>query len=328
MIHSVLRACRTSDRTDGPVQKVQCPGGGDVRAFLDELHAKRDELSAVGVQIEEKDYRSTIIQSLPNHLASFASGQLATARLYSITKTIDPDILISLIIEESECQNRKDSCPSRGNTSTHHARENEAMALMDVSCRGQPVSMAVEGRTMEGTLAGASACHAGTVDRVSTFAPNLKNHLVPTLTQPEALQTQQLTKTPKTMLSSPWTQNLPAPSQISFPSTTFVTSDEDWFSEIDEEDSPQISNWEIEPAAPHSESNTDSCMEVTAKVANEHTDTTIVELYDSGTTRHISPYHDQFTTLTPIPPKMFAAANKQRFDATGIGELVIEVPMV
>ncbi|KAG2758123.1 hypothetical protein P692DRAFT_20867022 [Suillus brevipes Sb2] len=79
----------------------KCPGGGDVCA-------KRDELSAVGVQIEEKDYQSTIIQSLPNHLVSFASGQLATARLYSSTKTIEPNILISLIIEESEHRNRKD----------------------------------------------------------------------------------------------------------------------------------------------------------------------------------------------------------------------------
>jgi len=83
----------------------KCPDNGDIRQFLDDLRAKRDELAAVGVSIEEKDYRSTIIQSLPNHLASFASGQLATARLYSPTQTIDPDILISLIIEESERRN-------------------------------------------------------------------------------------------------------------------------------------------------------------------------------------------------------------------------------
>jgi len=80
----------------------QCPVDGNVRQFLDDLCMKRDELAAVGVQIEEKDYRSTIIQSLPKYLASFASGQLATARLYSPTQMIDPNILISLIIEESE----------------------------------------------------------------------------------------------------------------------------------------------------------------------------------------------------------------------------------
>ncbi|KAG2119814.1 uncharacterized protein F5147DRAFT_527379, partial [Suillus discolor] len=51
-----------------------------------------------------------------------------------------------------------------------------------------------------------------------------------------------------------------------------------------------------------------------------------IKLYDSGSTRHISPYHDQFETLFDISPKHFAAANKQHFSATGIGELVIKVP--
>jgi hypothetical protein len=34
----------------------KCPAGHDVCQFLDELHAKQDELSAVGINIEEKDY--------------------------------------------------------------------------------------------------------------------------------------------------------------------------------------------------------------------------------------------------------------------------------
>ncbi|OJA11472.1 hypothetical protein AZE42_10588 [Rhizopogon vesiculosus] len=34
----------------------KCPGNGDIRQFLDDLQAKHDELSAVGIQIEEKDY--------------------------------------------------------------------------------------------------------------------------------------------------------------------------------------------------------------------------------------------------------------------------------
>ena len=88
---------------------LQCPVDGDVHQFLDDLRMKRDKLAAIGVQIEEKDYRSTIIQSLPKYLASFASGQLATTHLYSLTQTIDPDILISLIIEESERRNRKET---------------------------------------------------------------------------------------------------------------------------------------------------------------------------------------------------------------------------
>lgn len=91
-------------------------------------------LSAVGVDIEEKDYRSTIIQSLPNHLAIFASGQLATARLYSPTKTIDPDILISLIIEESERRTTRDARPPRN---TRSGSADQALGVTDLAPRGR-----------------------------------------------------------------------------------------------------------------------------------------------------------------------------------------------
>jgi len=49
--------------------------GADVRQFL--------------------DGRSTIIKSLPNPLANFASSQLTAARLFTTAKTLEPDVLIS-----------------------------------------------------------------------------------------------------------------------------------------------------------------------------------------------------------------------------------------
>ena len=41
--------------------KSKCPDKGNVRQFLDELRVKREELATVGVDIDEKDYCSTII---------------------------------------------------------------------------------------------------------------------------------------------------------------------------------------------------------------------------------------------------------------------------
>ena len=78
----------------------KCSEKSDVRAFLDSLCVKREELVQAGVQIDEKDYRSTIIKSLPFHLSNFTSSQLTAARLFSPTKTIDPNLLISVISEE------------------------------------------------------------------------------------------------------------------------------------------------------------------------------------------------------------------------------------
>jgi hypothetical protein len=51
-----------------------------------------------------------------------------------------------------------------------------------------------------------------------------------------------------------------------------------------------------------------------------------IDLYDSGSTQHLSPYRDQFTSYQEIPPKSFTAANKQEFFAVGSGDMVINVP--
>ena len=50
------------------------------------------------------------------------------------------------------------------------------------------------------------------------------------------------------------------------------------------------------------------------------------ELYDSGTTQHISPYRDLFDNYVKIPPKSLSAANKWKFTAIGKGAMVIKVP--
>ena len=45
--------------------ELKCPEKGNVCQFLDDLRIKREELSMVGVDIDEKDYHSTIISSVP-----------------------------------------------------------------------------------------------------------------------------------------------------------------------------------------------------------------------------------------------------------------------
>ena len=50
------------------------------------------------------------------------------------------------------------------------------------------------------------------------------------------------------------------------------------------------------------------------------------ELYNSGCTKHISPYCENFDNFTEIPPREFLAANKQSFSAIGKGKIVINIP--
>src|SRR5882762_3297509 len=50
------------------------------------------------------------------------------------------------------------------------------------------------------------------------------------------------------------------------------------------------------------------------------------ELYDSGASRHMSPYRQKFINFAQISPRRVTAANSQEFEATGIGNIHIELP--
>ena len=102
--------------------------GVEVCHFLNGLRTKREELASIGVTINEKDYQLTIIKSLPTSLANFASSQLAAMRLYSSTKMIDPDTLISTIIEEAEQQ--KAQGPMHSDHRNCDKDKDEALAAM------------------------------------------------------------------------------------------------------------------------------------------------------------------------------------------------------
>ena len=117
----------------GRFLESKCPDKGDVREFLDSLRVKREELASVGVDIDEKDYRSTIISSLPYALANFASSQLAAARMFAPMKTIAPDSLISLISEEYERQKTQKSRRSGKNKD-----DDKDKAMATSSGKGKP----------------------------------------------------------------------------------------------------------------------------------------------------------------------------------------------
>ena len=51
-----------------------------------------------------------------------------------------------------------------------------------------------------------------------------------------------------------------------------------------------------------------------------------MELYDSGASRHMSPYQDHFEDYVPIVLKSITAAEKQYFQAIGKGNLQIKIP--
>ena len=62
---------------------------------------KKAELSAVGVNINDDNYWNSIIQSLPCWLATFASNQLTAT--YLAGHDIEPELLITFICDKWDC---------------------------------------------------------------------------------------------------------------------------------------------------------------------------------------------------------------------------------
>src|SRR6267154_2494325 len=60
--------------------------------------------------------------------------------------------------------------------------------------------------------------------------------------------------------------------------------------------------------------------------SNTVTHTATVELYNSGASQHMSPYHDHFINFKPISPHPIQAADKHTFKAIGKGGLPIKLP--
>jgi hypothetical protein len=73
------------------------------------------------------------------------------------------------------------------------------------------------------------------------------------------------------------------------------------------------------------EEDEDEPPQIPAMAANEARDAE-VELFDSGASRHMSPFRERFVTYRDIPARPITAANNRAFYAVGMGDLEIDVP--
>ncbi|THH14813.1 hypothetical protein EW146_g5572 [Bondarzewia mesenterica] len=110
--------------------EMRCDANGDVQNFLDDLRTKREELAACGVEIDTKDYRSTIIASIPDKLSDFASSLIASAQLFNPITELDPDVIIRQISDEYECRKAKKPSASRSSGSKSAKKDNDEAMMV------------------------------------------------------------------------------------------------------------------------------------------------------------------------------------------------------
>ena len=279
---------------------MRCPDKGNPREFLEGLRVRKEELAQAGVVVDEKDYFSIIISSLPYALSNFASSQLAAAQ-YLSSKKISPDDLLSMLLEESDRQRAQ--FQRRRVSGKGKEDGNEALSVDQSSKK--------KGK-------GQGHRHA----EVTCWNCDEKGHISRNCKKPKKSKSK----------DDSWKQGGNGKASGSGSGSANVAE------KVEEEDgawaAEEESVWFDEVVeAIGREGKGDAMVKDLGDTSGEafivaetiKTSGT-AEIYDSGCTNHISPYRERFENFEQTPPRSFKAANKQSFNTIGKGDLVIDIP--
>ena len=321
---------------------MRCPKGGDVREYLTSLKMKRHELKAANVSVTDTEYQRTILQGIPDALSDYAAQTLCTLRLavkYT-GKPVDMSDVIDSVCEEADRTKTRRTLKeqSHGHGKGKKGGQTDEALAATTSERGnnnRSTNCRKKGKCNHCGIEGHWIRECRSKKREETAARNNQGG--------QAAQAS----------SSSKPENKPVGS------ANTVT--------IDEYDSDDRGFWaveEVEIHACHAEADPriddsdsdDEDEDLRAELEgsdvgldwpdNEgedwHTEDTAAavispdevdtaprtELYDSGASRHISPYKADFVSYTTLSPPLYLnAANQHKFPAIGKGTLVVKTPV-
>jgi hypothetical protein len=295
--------------------EMRCAKGGDVREFLSNLCYKREELAAAGVVVTEKEYERTILRGIPSDLATFASHLLSSALIVHNATSVNLDALINQINEEAERLKSRRAQGQKGGKKD--GTTDEALA-----------ATGSEGRKKNRRKGDCHNC-----GKTGHWARECRS---PKKEKDESAGT----KAAQTSSTSQKPENKPVGSANAITAVDDFEGDGFWMVEeavvpaptVNAKPNPMLGAPDLIDNASHQEGeepflNEEEWFGAVITPEDETYDRTRVELYDSGATRHISPYKSDFTSYAPLsPPVYLNTANQQRFPAVGRGTLVIQVP--
>ena len=273
---------------------------GDARNHIEKMLYMCEELATMGNPISDQDLFNIMFSSLPRSYNTILSAVSSNIKLHG--KLYSPDQLASLIIDHYDVMLSQDGGKSKASKSDDAAfsagdgsKHGKGKAKFKGKCHncGKTGHMKTdcwaEGGNKEGQGPRKASKGKGKGDKANAAAEDSDQ-------EPDRV----------------WIVSV-----CDGDSGTMGDEVDDWLTEVDED----VLNPDVLEEEEAAFSSYDYATLASTSTSDEN-----VELYDSGASQHMSPYHDQFINYQPITPKPITAADKRTFSAIGRGDLQIEVP--
>ena len=311
---------------------MRCPEKMNPREFLESLRVKKEELSQAGVTIEEKDYLSVILSSLPFALSNFASSILASSHVSS--NKVTSNDLLSMLMEESDRQRAQRSRGAKSGKGKDDKNEALAAGQSSKQKKGKGKSQRSRGaKSGKGKDDKNEALAAGQSSKQKKGKGKSKHADLTCYNCNEIGHISCFCKKPKKSKSrddsgkekkgdgkgsgSGTANAVESSTEVEEDGAWVAVEEMDWFKEAVEE--MENEGW-ANVAEDFKDTSEEAFVTETAETDR------VTELYDSGCMNHISPYRLRFKNFVTITPRLFRAANKETFSTIGKGDLVIDVP--
>ena len=322
---------------------MHCLKGGDVREFLTTLRKKHHKLKAAGVTVIEPEYKSMILQGIPDTLAVYASQTLSTLCLATkyTGKPIDmSDDIDSISKEADRVKTRcvlKDQAPGKGKRGGQTDKALTATSSSDrcnnnntgKRCKGKCHHCGREGHWVQ-------ECHTKKKEEATATASKQSGQTVQVSSGSTSKPENRPVGSANIVIDddSDIDGFCAAKEEVAL-AHTICAKLSPFLDDSDSDDKWEDFHAEIESMGEQSDKldsegeELDSDIEKTATaiiapIDADTSSTTCTKVYNLDASRHICPYKDDFSSYTLLSLLLyFNAASQHKFPAIGMGTLVL-----
>ena len=307
------------------LQNQRCKDGDDVRAHFAKIRSLRESLAAMGAVLTDDDSAASILGSLPSSYDTFLSALTAAESV--LGKALTPDELMHSIIEEYDrrsVRNQKTKKDEKDvaflSTGTSADRKEERTCFncgkkghLKRNCWAKG-----GGKEGQGPKGKKKAGEKGKATAATTNSDDFDGAWTVIVDDSEDIELSSDEEDIYRELFDDDGEEIPSLLDMS------DSDDDEEYENIPFPDDGDFD--EIYYTVDGGEDAFTTTYGYAMLVDEESQPTIKTELYDSGASRHMTPFRDDIVNFVSIVPKSITAADQRVFPAVGKGDMHIEVP--